>query len=199
MTKKIDPDLADFDDEMNASEDGSGGSHEKQSKPSAKDALTHPSYEQLLQELTQAEEKFNQQRDQTLRVQADLENIRRRHEKDLASAHKYGLERIAQELLSVVDNLERGLAQMPVDAAENLRTGVELTLKQLTAVLDKFSIKVIDPLETQFDPTFHEAMAMKESTKAPGIVLEVLQKGYQLHDRLLRPALVVVSKGPPQQ
>lgn len=188
MTKKRDPDLEDFDDE----DEGSTTSEVEKQKP----ALSHLSYDELIAELTAAESKANENWETVLRMQAEMENMRRRHEQTLAQTHKYSLEKIAREILQVVDNLERGLGQMTADEVSPLRTGVELTLKQLQSVLEKFSIKVLDPaLGSSFDPTLHEAMTTRASDEvAPGSILEVLQKGYQLHDRLLRPALVVVAK-----
>jgi molecular chaperone GrpE len=120
--------------------------------------------------------------------------MRKRHERDLAQAHKYALERIARQLLDVVDSLERGLEQASEEGESVWRTGMELTLKQLQAVLEKFEVKPVNPLGQAFDPSLHEAMSMQVSTEAPGTVIGVLQKGYQLHDRLLRPALVVTAK-----
>ena len=151
---------------------------------------------ELATQLTAAEEKANQNWETVLRMQAEMENMRRRHEQSVAQSHKYSIEKIARELLPVVDNLERGLAQMKPDEVSPLRTGVELTLKQLQSVLEKFAIKALDPLlGSPFDPTLHEAMTMRPANDMPpDSVVEVLQKGYQLHDRLLRPALVVVAK-----
>lgn len=189
---KKDPDFEGFDDELfesEAKEDegGEGSSTEKV-------ALTHPAYEELLGQLSAAEAKANEHWENLLRLNAELENMRRRNERDVAQAHKFGLEKFAQELLPVVDNLERGLAQMNSTETSPLRTGVELTLKQLQAVLEKFAIKPVEPQGKMFDPTLHEAMATRDSDAASGTVLEVLQKGYLLNDRLLRPALVVVAK-----
>lgn len=158
-------------------------------------ALEHPDYAQLQTKLTEAENKYLDAHDKTLRLQAEYENLRRRNERDLAQAHKYALEKIAGELLGVADNLERGLAQAVGDDLTAFRTGMELTLKQLQGVFDKFGIKAVDPkVGDSFDPAVQEAMATKESDLPASSVVEVLQKGYQLNDRLLRPALVVVAK-----
>lgn len=189
MSKKHrDPDFEGFDDEVEVDVG-------KPELPEDKPALGHPSYQELAEQLTTAEKKADSYKEAALRHQAEIENIRRRNERELASAHKYSLEKIAQELLLVRDNLERGLAQFTTDEKDPVKMGVELTLKQLQDVFKKFHIQAIEPLDQPFDPAMHEAMAMKESDKKPGTVLEVLQKGYQLNDRLLRPALVVVAKG----
>lgn len=160
-----------------------------------KPVLTHQSYEELLTQLATAEAKANEYWDKLVRLQAEFDNLRRRNERDLAQAHKFALERCMSELLPVVDNLERTLEQKGSSDLEVLYTGVELTLKLLRGVLEKFGVKPVDPLGESFDPTLHEAMSMQEQPgQAPGTVLSVLQKGYLLHDRLLRPALVVVVK-----
>jgi molecular chaperone GrpE len=155
----------------------------------------HPAYEELAQQLTLMEAKANDYWDKLLRCQAELDNNRRRSERDLAQAHKFGLERFVLELLPVADNLERSLEQENTADAAALKTGVELTLKLLQNVLEKLAVKPVNPLDEMFDPTLHEAMSMQaHAEKAPGTVLVVLQKGYLLNDRLLRPALVVVAK-----
>lgn len=158
-------------------------------------AIGHPSYDELMTQLTALETKANDHWDKLLRCQADLDNQRRRAKLDIEQAHKDGLKRFVGELLPVIDNLERSLLQKENADLSTLFTGVELTLKLFQTTLDKFSIKEIDPLDKPFDPHLHEAMSMQEHPeKAPGTVLAVLQKGYLLHDRLLRPAMVVVAK-----
>ncbi|MDH5359998.1 MAG: nucleotide exchange factor GrpE [Gammaproteobacteria bacterium] len=135
-----------------------------------------------------------------LRSQAELDNVRRRAEKDLESAHKFGLEKFANEMLPVKDSLELGLAAVEEnsdEAVEKLREGTELTLKMLTSALEKFGIKEINPVGEAFNPEQHQAMTMQESAEAaPNTVLVVMQKGYLLNERVMRPALVVVSKTP---
>lgn len=153
--------------------------------------------EQLAQRLAEALKSSEQDRDRFVRAQAEVENVRRRSEKDLQNAHKYALERFARELLPVVDSLELGLqaAGADVAGARALREGMELTLKQLLAVLERFEIKVIDPVGQRFDPERHQAMAMEPSADVESnTVVKVFQKGYLLNDRLLRPAMVVVSQ-----
>lgn len=154
--------------------------------------------EALKERIAQAESKAQEHWDQLLRSKAEMENLRRRSERDLENAHKYSLERFALELLPVKDSLELGLsaaADQVDEHAEKLREGTELTLKMLTAAMEKFSIKEIDPQDEPFDPELHQAMTLQESTsKAPNTVLSVMQKGYILNERLIRPAMVIVSK-----
>lgn len=136
-------------------------------------------------------------RDQLLRAHADVQNIRRRAEQDIEKAHKFGQEKLVGDLLPVVDNLERALAAMNVDdeALKAVIEGVELTLRSLQDTLQKHSVVAIDPHGEPFDPQVHQAMAMVDSPDAePNTVVNVFQKGYSLHGRLVRPAMVVVSK-----
>ena len=123
-----------------------------------------------------------------------MENLRKRTERDLSNAYKYTIEKFANELLQVKDSLELGLGAGDVDAVK-LQEGTELTLKTMTSVLRKFSIEEIDPYGEVFDPNLHQAMTTQESTEhKPNTVINVMQKGYTLHDRLLRPAMVIVAK-----
>jgi len=159
-----------------------------------------PSHEELTLLLEDARGKADEHWDQVLRTNAELENLRRRAKQDVENAHKYALEKFAQELLPVKDSLEMGLAAASgeADAAEaikQLREGTELTLKMLSAAMEKSGIKEIDPVGETFNPEQHQAMSMQESEEhAPNTVIAVMQKGYQLNDRLIRPAMVVVSK-----
>lgn len=148
--------------------------------------------------LEDARNKADEHWNQVLRVQAELENTRRRAERDVESAHKYALERFAQDLLPVKDSLELGLAAAGEDAAmAKLREGTELTLKMLSQTLEKYGIQEVNPLGQPFNPELHQAMSMQESAEqAPNSVLLVMQKGYTLNERLIRPALVVVAKAP---
>ncbi|MGI9227674.1 MAG: nucleotide exchange factor GrpE [Gammaproteobacteria bacterium] len=152
--------------------------------------------ESLVQELEDAQQKISDFQDRILRMQAEMENLRKRTERDLSNAHKYGIEKFAGELLQVKDSLELGLGASDVDLAK-LQEGTELTLKMLTAVLKKFSIEEINALGEAFDPNLHEAMTLQESAEySPNKVINVMQKGYTLNDRLLRPAMVIVAKAP---
>lgn len=149
--------------------------------------------EQLAQARAKAEENWNQ----FLRARAELENVRRRAERDVEQAHKYAIEKLASELLSVKDSLEMGVqaANEPGADVTKLREGSELTLKMMNQLMERFEIKPMNPQGEKFDPELHEAMAAQESAEHdPNTVIHVVQKGYLLHDRLLRPAMVIVAK-----
>jgi molecular chaperone GrpE len=151
----------------------------------------------MAQELEQAQAKASENWDRLLRLQAEMENLRKRSQRDIEHAHKYSLESIANELLAVRDSLELGLEAANSEEAEveKIREGTELTLKMLVQAMEKFNIEQVDPLNEKFDPQWHQAMTVQEAEgKAPSTVLMVIQKGYKLNDRLLRPALVTVSK-----
>lgn len=151
-----------------------------------------PSQQDLLR---QAENAAQEKHDAWLRAKAEADNIRRRAQSDVAAAHKYALENFATELLPVKDSLEAALASSE-GATAALISGIELTLKQLNGVFAKFQISEINPLQEKFDPHKHQAMTTVESAQAPNTVVHVMQKGYALHDRVLRPALVTVAKSP---
>jgi len=149
---------------------------------------------QVLEEaLRQAEAKAAEHYDAWLRAKAETENIRRRAQEDIAKAAKFAIERFAKDLLPVKDSLEAALAS---DAAsvESLRAGTELTLKQLVAAFEKSTLSEINPLGARFDPHRHQAISVVESAEEANSVVTVLQKGYLLADRVLRPALVIVAK-----
>ncbi len=144
--------------------------------------------------LKKAEDEARDLKDAWLRARADIENVRKQSSVDVAKAYKYAIEKFAEELLLVKDSLESALA--PGNASpEALRTGVELTLKQLGGAFDKAQIKEIAPAGQKFDPYFHQAMAMVDSDQPANTVVTVFQKGYLLNDRVMRPALVAVAKG----
>lgn len=152
--------------------------------------------EVLRQELSQAERTAEENWEKFVRAQAEMENLRRRMARELENSQKYALEKFTKELLPVVDSLELGLqAAVETDDVEKIREGVELTLKQMLTVLERFNVQPIDPTGEKFNPEFHQAMAT-ESVKGvePETVVKVFQKGYTLNDRLIRPALVVVAK-----
>ena len=147
--------------------------------------------------------KTEEYREQSMRLQADMENLRKRNERDVANAHKFGVEKIAAELLPVKDSLEMGISASAESGsinADKLIEGSELTLKLLTSALEKFKVMEINPLNDKFNPEYHEAMSIQERADvAPNTVVAVVQKGYQLNDRLIRPAMVIVSKAGPQE
>jgi molecular chaperone GrpE len=153
-----------------------------------------PELEKLLADCeAKAQENWNSY----LRAVADMENLRKRVQRDIENAHRFGLEKFAQELLEVRDSLELGLEAGKTADAASLLAGKEATLKLLTRAFEKFNVKEINPVGAPFDPQQHEAMAMQESTTAEtGSVLQVVQKGYMLNGRLLRPARVIVARAP---
>lgn len=156
-----------------------------------------PSLEELLKT---AELQAAEHHDAWLRAKAETENVRRRGLEDVARASKFAVEKFAGEMLAVKDSLEAAITAMATSenqAAESLKAGVELTLKQLNAAFEKFSLTEVNPLEERFDPHRHQAISQIEAEGEANRVISVLQKGYALHDRVLRPALVVVSKAKP--
>jgi len=155
------------------------------------------SMESLMGRIDELENKAQENWDQFVRSKAELDNVRRRAERDLENAHKYSLERFAQELLPIKDSLEMGVAAAQDEAADvaKLREGSELTLKMLSSTMEKFGIQVLDPKDEPFNPEWHQAVTMIEAPgKDPNIVIDVMQRGYTLNERLIRPAMVVVSK-----
>jgi len=147
--------------------------------------------------LAEAQAKAAENWNSYLRAVAEFENFRKRTERELDNARKYAIERFAQELVGVGDSLEAGISAATVNPGPALLEGAQATLKQLHRAFDKAGIKVIDPLGAPFDPDWHEAMAVQDSQDVPpNTVLLVIQKGYSLNGRLLRPARVIVSKAP---
>ncbi len=137
------------------------------------------------------------QKDAVLRARADMENARRRAEQEVDKARKFALERFAGELLPVLDNLERAIqiADVENDAIKPIVEGVDLTLKSFISIVEKFGMEIVNPEGETFNPELHQAMSMQETTEfAPNSVMAVMQKGYTLNGRLLRPAMVMVSR-----
>jgi len=156
------------------------------------------SVEELTQQLVVAKEEAAGNWDKALRIQAEMENVKRRSQKDIESAHKFALVGFAKELLTVVDSLELGL-QAVTDSPEMVKIseGNALTLKQFLSVFSKFNIETIDPVGEKFNPEQHQAISMQESPDVePNTVVTVFQKGYLLNGRILRPAMVIVAKAP---
>jgi molecular chaperone GrpE len=148
----------------------------------------------LEEQLARAESSLAEMQDSFLRAKADVENIRRRAREDLANAHKYAIESFTETLLPVKDSLEMAL-KVETPSVQSLREGVEMTLKQLTAAFEKHRLMEVNPKPgDKFDPERHQAMSIVPSNQPPNTVVDVLQKGYLLADRLLRPALVTVAQ-----
>ena len=147
--------------------------------------------------LTKAEARVNEQKESVLRSQAEMENVRRRASQDVEKAHKFALEKFANELLTSVDNLERAMQAADTDNAElkSFLEGIELTYKSLTSTLEKFGVKAVGEEGEVFNPDLHQAMSMQESAEHKNnTIIAVMQKGYELNGRLLRPAMVMVAR-----
>ena len=180
---------ADSLDEASAPADGASAESEVQTE--------ERSIEELSAALEAARAEIEDSRDQVLRARAELENLRRRHAQELEKAHKFALDGFVRELLQVRDSLELGCNAAREASADldTLREGTELTLKLLGDVMEKFGVGVVDPVSQPFDPEFHQAMSMQPREDVPpNTVVLVIQKGYTLNGRLVRPALVMVSQ-----
>ncbi|MGM3162010.1 nucleotide exchange factor GrpE [Dickeya undicola] len=159
--------------------------------------VADPRDERIAELEAQLNDAQQRERESALRARAEMENIRRRAELDVEKAHKFALEKFAGEMLPVIDNLERALdmADKSNDALSGMIEGVELTLKAMLSAVNKFGIDVVAEVNVPFNPEIHQAMTLLESADhAPNHVMMVMQKGYTLNGRLLRPAMVAVSK-----
>jgi molecular chaperone GrpE len=164
--------------------------------PELKEIL--PEASELVKQLAECQKKVQENWEIALRSRAELDNVQKRAVRDIEHAHKFALEGFAKSLLPVVDSLERGLevSVSTDEAVQNLRHGMELTLKLLIESMAKFHVEQLNPVDTLFDPAHHEALTAQPSDTVPEhTVITVVQKGYMLHGRLLRPAQVIVSKG----
>ncbi|MBV2235116.1 MAG: nucleotide exchange factor GrpE [Sterolibacterium sp.] len=167
--------------------------------PVAPDTLTADTpltTEALTEALRLTEQKAKEHHEDWLRAKAETENVRRRAQEDVSKAHKFASEKFATELLAVKDSLEAAFATEN-QTLENLMAGVELTLRQLNTAFEKSSVVELNPLNEKFDPHWHQAIGQLDAPEGveANQVLQVLQKGYALHERVLRPALVMVAKG----
>ncbi|SEN34812.1 nucleotide exchange factor GrpE [Vreelandella aquamarina] len=160
-----------------------------------KDSASSPEADVLAAQVEELEQSLAEAKDQALRAAAEAQNVRRRAEQEAEKARKFALEKFVKELLPVVDSLEKALESMQDDASEAHREGVSMTLKMQLDVLSKFGVESIEPQGEPFDPQVHEAMAMVPNPELdPNTVMDVMQKGYLLNGRLVRPAMVVVSQ-----
>ena len=160
--------------------------------PIAAEAAGGPLLAELEARLAAASAEVEKQREEWLRAKAETDNVRRRGQEDVAKAHRFGLEGFAGALLAVKDSLDAALT-VENTSIESFKEGVELTARQLDAVFEKFQIREIVPVGEKFDPHRHQAISQVPSDAEPNTVVEVLQKGFLLHDRVLRPALVIVA------
>jgi molecular chaperone GrpE len=157
-------------------------------------ASPEKSADSLEAQLEDAQAKASENWDQFIRAKAEMDNLRRRNIIDVENAHKYGTEKLVTELLPVLDSMSMGLAVEDA-SAESLREGMELTMNMLVKMMDKVGLEEIDPLNEKFDPARHQAMSMQPNAEVePNTVIAVMQKGYALNGRLIRPAMVMVSK-----
>lgn len=157
-----------------------------------------PKMEDLFSKISALEASISEANDRTLRAMAEMENVRKRSQRDVEEARQFAVSKFAGELISVLENLYRALDAIPEDVVvehvKSLREGVEMTRKEMVMVFERFGMKRVFPLGEKFDHNLHQAMSqMAEPGKESGIVLQVLQAGYTLHERLLRPALVIVA------
>ncbi|ERS90812.1 MULTISPECIES: nucleotide exchange factor GrpE [unclassified Halomonas] len=166
-----------------------------QAEEAAVEGGDNPEAEVLAAKVEELEQSLAEAKDQALRTAAEAQNVRRRAEQEAEKARKFALEKFVKELLPVVDSLEKALEAMGEEASEAHREGVSMTLKMQLDVLGKFGVEVVEPAGEPFDPQYHEAMAMVPNPDLePNRVMEVVQKGYLLNGRLVRPAMVVVSQ-----
>tara|TARA_B100001013_G_scaffold179453_1_gene107945 strand:+ start:721 stop:1368 length:648 start_codon:yes stop_codon:yes gene_type:complete len=200
-TQKDEAELADKDSEkVEIMTEENLDPQETKAEEMSAEEVTDATLGEALKKLVDAEEVASRANDDLLRVQAEMQNLRRRSEQDIEKAHKYSQEKFTTELLSVMDNLERALAAAANhedDTVKAIYEGVDLTLKSFTDCFNRFHIEAVDPMGEPFDPQLHQAMTIIENAEVePNTVIEVMQKGYTLHSRVIRPAMVVVSKEP---
>lgn len=189
MSKNNPKDWAKIKEESEAVEETVNGSPTEKHNDAA---LDHPSYLALEEKLTIAEQQSHENWEKAVRATAELDNVQRRAEREIANAHRFGMEKMVTSLIPVIDSLEQALQSAD---SQTMKEGLELTMKLFLDALAKFDIKQINPEGLVFDPQQHEAMSIQESTAVPAnTVLVVFQKGYLLHDRVIRPARVIVSK-----
>ena len=156
--------------------------------------LSHPSYIELSEKLTLSEQQAHENWEKSVRAMAELENVRRRAERDVEHAHRYGQERLIKELLPVLDSMEQALQAAISANDESMIQGIELTHKLMLNALVKVDVKPIEALGNTFNPNIHEAMVMQESDEPANTVINVFQQGYLLGERVIRPSRVVVAK-----
>ena len=201
MTEQQDPAVHDKGAEETVADASETTFEESAAEMEIDSEVAENSAEDLSDLLEQARAKADEHYEQMMRAHAELENLKRRHQRDLENAHKYALDKFVAELLGVWDSLELGHNAAQDDSADvqKLREGTELTLKMLGDAMGKFGVEQIDPLNQPFDPELHQAMSMQPRADVPAnTVVAVVQKGYALNGRLVRPAMVMVSQAADQ-
>ena len=171
----------------------------QQTPDAAEPAVATDELSALQQQLSAAEAAAQEEKDRALRIAAEMENLRRRAAQDVEKAHKFALEKFTGELLPVIDSLERalGLADRNNETLKPMMEGVELTLRAMLTTVGKFGVEQVNPMGDAFDPNRHQAISMVENGNvAPNSVMAVMQKGYELNGRVIRPAMVMVARAP---
>ncbi len=197
MSERQDRPVSETDTEHTTGQAGDGSFDERAAEIEAESEVAENTAEDLTALLEDARAKADAHHDQLMRAHAELENLKKRHARDLENAHKYALDKFVAELLGVWDSLELGHAAAQDESADvqKLREGTELTLKMLGDAMGKFGVEQLDPIDQPFNPDFHQAMSMQpRSDVPPNTVVAVVQKGYLLNGRLVRPAMVMVSQ-----
>ncbi|PAU77709.1 nucleotide exchange factor GrpE [Halovibrio salipaludis] len=186
------------DESVNEAEQGAGAEEAEPATGAGEEAASAGSGDG---EVAQLREQLEEQKEEVLRAKAEMQNIRRRAEIDVEKAHKFGTEKFVKELLPVVDSLEKAVESAQNQEVQNeevvsrIKEGVDMTLDMFIGALSKFNVEQINPVGEPFDPQKHEAMSMVPSNEAePNTVIAVMQKGYLLHERVVRPAMVMVAK-----
>lgn len=192
--RDAEPQVEEFENELQNPDDAQDALNAIEAEADAENIIEADT-QALTAQIEELEQRLAETRDQALRAVAETQNVRRRSEQEVDKARKYALEKFVKELLPVVDSLEKALEAMQEEASDAHREGVSMTLKMQLDALKKFGVEVVDPQGEPFDPQYHEAMAMVPNPELdPNTVMEVIQKGYLLNDRLVRPAMVVVSQ-----
>ena len=187
---ELNEDLEQMQAEVEAAVEAADSHEGEEASPEAEIAM-------LYAELEEAKQTIASQKDGVVRAAADIENMRRRAAQDVEKAHKFALEKFANELLPVIDNLERAIefSDKENETLKPLLEGIDMTVKSFNDAVAKFGVEIVNPQGEQFNPEFHQAMSIQPSNDVtPNTVLAVMQKGYTLNGRLLRPAMVMVSK-----
>jgi len=186
---------AEHEKQESAAEEKVDSENADKTKKKPKGALEHPDYEELEEQLTLAEQKAHENWEKAVRAQAELNNVRKRAERDVEQAHRFGTEKLITQLLPGLDSLEQAIQMAEKEGSDGMREGLELTMKVFLDVLEKAEVEQLNPQGALFDPQQHEAMSIQNSTDVPeNTVLAVFQKGYKLSGRVIRPARVIVSK-----
>lgn len=187
---ELNEEVAQMEADVEAAVEAAEQNAEQEQSPEAEIAM-------LYAELEAAKQTIADQKDSVVRAAADVDNMRRRAAQDVEKAHKFALEKFANELLPVIDNLERAIefSDKENETLKPLLEGIDMTVKSFNDAVAKFGVEIVNPQGEQFNPDFHQAMSIQPSNDVtPNTVLAVMQKGYTLNGRLLRPAMVMVSK-----